>query len=127
MSEIVDLNVFVGPPRKAKLGETIYLLPRDIPAELYLEVLDLQSRPDELDDQGVVRKLHRDVLELFQVHQPDMERLPAAVTIPVLVRMIGHIYSGTAEPDPPKPRASGSRGTRKPKAKPKPRSRSSRS
>lgn len=127
MAEITDLNVFVGPPRQVKLGESVYLLPRDIPAELYLEFLDLQGQPGDLDDQTVVRKLRQDVLELFQVHQPGIDRLPPAVSIPVLVRMIGHVYSASsdAEERPTKPR-SGSRGTTKRKPAPKPRSRSSR-
>src|SRR4051812_35258963 len=125
MAEITDLNVFVGPPRQVRLGESVYLLPRDIPAELYLEFLDLQDRPGDVDDQAVIRKLHQDVLELFQVHDPSMTRLPPAVSIPVLVRMIGHVYSasGDVEERPTKPP---SRGTTKRKPKPKPRSRSPR-
>lgn len=130
MSDITDLNVFVGPPRKVKIGPKVYELPRDIAAEIYLEIIELQQRGDDLDDDDkLVRQLRDEILELFQVHQPDMTRLPAAVSIPLLVQMIGRVY-GDDEPEEttgPPPRSSSpgkSRTTAKPRAT---RSRSSKS
>jgi hypothetical protein len=118
MADIIDLSDLIGPPRKVKIGESLTLLmPFDLPVELYLQILHLQDRPDELEDQAVVESLRDEVLELLQVHQPTMTRLPAAVSIPLLIQMVGRIYR--AEPDPTpakparaKPRAKASPGTR---------------
>lgn len=108
MADLIDVSDLIGPPRKVKLGETTYLFPADIPVELYLGILRLQDRPEELEDQVVVKQLRDDVLELLTVHQPGLDRLPPAVSIPMLIALIGRVYR--AEPDPTPPAA-------KPKAK----------
>lgn len=119
MSDILDLSVFVGPPRKVRFTSSgpVYLLPRDVPVELMLEILDFQQRADELDDEQVARTLRDDLLELFQVHQPDMTRLPAAVSVPLLVQMFGEIYradepAAEEDPTPAAPAAPPGRSTR---------------
>jgi hypothetical protein len=117
MPDTIDVTDLIGPPRKVKISDALTLLfPMDLPVETYLTILHLQDRPEELEDQSVVQSLRDDVLELLQVHQPGMTRLPPAVSIPVLIQLIGRVYR--AEPDPPppaaKPRAkkAASRGTR---------------
>jgi hypothetical protein len=120
MPDSLDLSDLVGPPRRVHFdpeGKRVYLLPRDISTELYLEILSLQDRPDELEDHAVVQQLHDQILELFQEYQPEMRRLPPVVSIPVLIQLLGRVYR--AEPDPTpakparaKPRAKASPGTR---------------
>jgi hypothetical protein len=128
MSDIVDLDAFVGAPRQARLGGQVYKFPRDIPAELYLEIHQLNQAAEEIDDATLIAKMHADVLELLQVHQPGMSRLPAAMSLTVLVRAIGAIYGADSaaeddddpEADPTPPKASGGKSQ-----KPRTRSRSS--
>jgi cell division septation protein DedD len=132
MTQILDLSDLVGPPRRIKLGPNEYLLPRDLNVELYLRIVGLAEHPEELEENVVVRQLRDEVLELFRVHQPEMQALPPAVSIPVLVQLIGRVYSGAEEVPPqkaaPKPRAPRkvSPGTSTARAaKPRTRSRSS--
>jgi hypothetical protein len=104
MPDTIDVTDLIGPPRKVKISDALTLLfPMDLPVETYLTILHLQDRPEELEDQSVVQSLRDDVLELLQVHQPGMTRLPPAVSIPVLIQLIGRVYR--AEPDPPPPAA----------------------
>jgi hypothetical protein len=101
-------------------GET-YRLPGDLPAPLYVKLLALRERAQtasageaEGATQELNLQLHDELLALFRLHQPDLERLPLGVNEMVLA--VGYIYSPAA-----RERAEG-------KAKPaaKPRSRSTR-
>lgn len=89
----------VGEDKKVELpdGKT-YLLPGDLPVELYLWINRLNSGDPELlemTELEMVEKLHQEVLELFQQRQPDMQRLP--LSVPQLIRLIPKVYGQTAE------------------------------
>lgn len=127
IEKIVDLDLLLGEPINVKLGGVVWRLPADCPAELYLQMLQVaQETGDDEDDPGTVavRELElflplRDgLLELFQVHQPNLPRLPAAMGLEMLVASIGRIYGQgeagptaeqAAEESPPPP----SPGTKK--------------
>jgi len=116
--EIVDLDKLVGAPRVVKLGGAQYKLPNDCPAELYLLLLRVAQAGEDEQETELVETLMDAMLELFQVHQPDMQQLPAAMSIKLLVTLVGHVYSeGEAPADPtPAPKTRSTRNTRRPSA-----------
>ena len=123
--KIVDLDAVAGQPIKVKLGGKHYLVPADCPTPLYLRMLNLADQGDP-DDPQIVAQLYGDVLELFRVHQPDLESLPLGLT--QLVESLGLIYgaddeAAAADPTPPKANA----GTKSSKTKARTSSRSTRS
>lgn len=109
-SEIVDLDAVVGPPKKVRLGGTVYVLPGDIPVELYL-ALNQAAQAEEAGDGDQVEILYEQLLDLFRIHQPDLETLPLSMT--QLVQAIPTIYGGadTDEGKEPPKRTRASRGT----------------
>lgn len=111
-SEIVDLDAVVGPPKKVRLGGQVYVLPGDIPVELYLALN--QAAQAETDGEGdQVEILYEQLLDLFRTHQPDLESLPLSMT--QLVQAIPTIYGGDEGKSKPTPararRTTASRGT----------------
>jgi hypothetical protein len=131
VTEITDLDQLIGAPRRVKLGGDTYQLPRDCPAELFLLLLKVgQTQDGEADEDqaALIEQLVDGVLELFQVHQPDLERLPAAVSIQMIVQIIGTVYGGDvveAAEGPTRTRAAKTSGTASTRRTPKSRSRSS--
>lgn len=102
--KITDLSDLLPEPREVRFSKDgpTYLLPGDIPAPLLLRI---QASEDETDD-AKIRSVYNDILELFRVHQPDLEEVDA--TFAQVFALIPRVYLG-AEPDPPKPPRS--RGT----------------
>jgi hypothetical protein len=118
MAEILDLSVLLGNvPKQVRLSPEgrVYKLPPDCPAELYFLLLQFWGlKEDEVPPEELVVALHDQTLELFQVYQPDMERLPAEVSIPVLVQLVGRVYGEQEEdPTPAKGGGKATPGTRK--------------
>lgn len=98
MAKITNLDAILGAPRKVELQGETYLVPYDLPVELYLRV---NSVPEDATEKEIIESLYDDLLGLFQVHQPDLESLP--VTLTQAVRAIPLIYNDTAEDEPEKP------------------------
>lgn len=123
--KIIDLSTVVGPPLKVRLQADgpVYKLPADLPVPLYLKVSAYGDA--EMDEAEMAEDLYAELLELFQVHQPDLDELPIGMV--ALITAIPRIYGG-GEPAEDEggapPSRAGTRSTKK--ARPK-RSRSSRS
>jgi len=113
-SEIRDLDVLLPQPIRVKLGGREYLVPGDIPAPTFLRLQELAQEADaegadSADNLAVMRELYEMLLDLFRVHQPDVEELP--IGLGQMVAAVGQIYGGQAAP-PTTPPSSGTRTTR---------------
>lgn len=117
--EVTDLDALLGAPLQVKLGGQTYKLPPDCPAELYLSMLRIAQADDASTQVADIERVHDGVLDLFQIHQPDMDGLPAAMSLQLMVELIGHVYNQADEPQPdptpPKPRG----GTKSSRSRPK--------
>lgn len=127
VASVRDLDLLLGTPITVKLGGREYQLPADCPAELYLQVLEFSKLADSDEDlsnqeEELTRALRDGMLDLFQTFQPDMERLPSAMSIGLLIQAIGAIY-GPEEEDPTEASQEATpapASTKKPKPKSKP-------
>ena len=135
-TEIIDLNPLLGKPKKVRLGTKIYTLPAQIPVELYLLIKQRQAdraekieKGEDAEDLDVVQEVHRQVLELFQIHHPDLKSVPCGMS--QLFEIIPTIYPPKNVPgeddadDPTSGKTPGRRGsgssTRRPAKRSKPR------
>jgi hypothetical protein len=108
----VDLDALAPKPKRARLGGKTYLLPGDMPMELFFEIQAFESRTDAGEDETVLLSELRDkILTLFQVHQPAMKTLPA-MGVTQLLKTLGAVY-GSAEGEAP----AANRATRRQKTK----------
>lgn len=110
--EIIDLDAsgVIAEPKQVKLHGVIYKLPGDVPAPLYVQ---LMGAADRGDDPQLSIDVYGEILELFRVYQPTLERLPLGLN--EMTAAVGAIYRGQAEDGtvgggdeegPTKPRAS---------------------
>lgn len=114
--KIIDLDALVGPPKKVKLGGEIYSLPADLPAPLFLKISTYGD--SEMDESEMFADLYEELLELFRVHQPDLEDLPIGVA--QLVLAVPRIYQdGVSETQEggARPSRAGTRSTSRKKTK----------
>lgn len=97
--ELTDLDVLLPEPRPVQLGGKVYKLPGDLLVPTMIELQQLQSRVDSDDEAEVaaaVEGLYAKVLELFRVHQPEIESVP--VSPPQLFALVNMVY-GDKNPD----------------------------
>lgn len=131
-TKVIDLDEVLGEPKRIKTGGKTYTLPPDCPIDLYLEV-NRAAQSGELGKIENIEMLNERLLELFQVAQPEMTRLPLSLLQCVL--LIPKVYAGGdegddegdeegdgEEPAPPTPRT---RGATSSKPRTRTRSRSS--
>jgi hypothetical protein len=90
MTKFVDLDKIVGADIRVQVGGVKYVLPGDMPADLYLEVNRRAQEGDESDYEAI-RGLHERVLDLFRHKQPDLESIPG-LTLRQLFLAVGEIY-----------------------------------
>lgn len=89
-TKFVDLDKIVGADIKVQVGGVKYVLPGDMPADLYLEVNRRAQEGDDTDYESI-RDLHERVLDLFRYKQPDLDSIPG-LTLRQLFVAIGEIY-----------------------------------
>lgn len=122
--KIVDLDVVAPETFGVKIDGEIYQLPGDIPIPDYIEIERLTNGLTDENDPTSIRDLYERVLDLFRIHQPELEELPIGPMR--LGALVVQLYAGGIEEDeeerPTKPR-----GTRSTSRKRQTRSRSSRS
>lgn len=124
VTNITDLDLLLGAPKRVRLGGQVWQLPADCSVELYLLMIEFAQLSDasQDDEAALLRPLRDGTLELFQVHHPDLDRLPAALGIEGLMTLITQVYASADDPTPPPegdeetPKAA---GTTKPKRTPK--------
>jgi hypothetical protein len=121
--QIVDLSAVAGPPKKVRFqeGGEIFKFPADIPVPLYLRLTTLED--EELDDNEAAQEIYDELLELAQVHQPDVDSLPIGLV--AMVQAIPRIYGDAPDEEDGKPTRPTKGGTRSTKTRK--RSRSSKS
>jgi hypothetical protein len=103
VTNITDLDLLLGEPRNVRLGGIEYKLPADCSVELYLMMVEFAqlADPSQADEASMLRPLRDGTLELFQVHQPALGRLPAALGLEGLMTLIGQVYASADDPTPP--------------------------
>jgi hypothetical protein len=83
MTEILDLDAVVAQDIVVVLGGEEYRIPGDPPMEIYVQLLDLEQRGDEIaakDEAGAddarefLDSVLEPVYELFAIRQPELER-----------------------------------------------------
>lgn len=90
-SEIVDLDAIAPKPKKVKLGGKTYTLPGDLPVETVLAI----EQAEQAEKDGAapeVNLLYKHLLDLFQVHHPEIKKLPIGMV--QLLLAIPTIYFG---------------------------------
>lgn len=105
---ITDLDAIAGPDKQVQVGGVVYKLPADCPIDLYLKLKHYGAQ-EELDDETVVEDLYGELLSLFQIRQPKLERLPIGVT--ALMQAIPRIYGEVDEEERPTAPAAGTKST----------------
>lgn len=95
--KIIDLSDFVDEPKQIRFenGGEVYKLPADIPVPLYIRLTTLQD--EELDEQEATQEIYHELLDLFRIHQPDMEKLP--VGMGQLLAIVPRVYGGAQAPE----------------------------
>lgn len=114
MAEIVDFDELVAPPKRVKIDGTWYKLPGDMPLELMLSIETAEGATGP----GAVAGLRDQILKLFQIHQPKLQKLPGSLTD--LITLIPYVYGGEDEKKAVKQmrgRTGSARSSRKPAAK----------
>lgn len=119
--KLVDLDKLVSPDIKVRLAGNDYILPGDLPADLYLEV-NLRSQSGETTEFESIQDMHEKILRLFRYKQPNLDSIPG-LSLKQLVLAIATIYGDAGEEEetparPPRRRASGG-ATRTGKRQPK--------
>lgn len=115
---IIDLDAVVPETIGVKIDGEVFELPGDIPVPTFLAIgrllEDLGGEPE--DAGNALEDLYERTLELFRVHQSDLEELPIGPKR--LGTLIVELYTEAAEADegkdeaPPPSRRNGSSGTR---------------
>lgn len=95
--DVINLDELGGPAKKVILDGVEYVLPGDLPIDLYIEMAEAERRFDEddADDLAILKSLRDRVLELFQFHQPDLEELPRAAGFRAILQLVGTVYRST--------------------------------
>lgn len=79
-TKIIDLDELIAPPRRVKLKGVTYTLPGELPVPLYLRLKATEDAPEDEAGGDRVEDLNELLLELFRVHQPDLDELPVGLT-----------------------------------------------
>jgi hypothetical protein len=101
--QITDLSEAVPETFPVRLEHEgpVYQLPGDIPIPDFIELERLVNDLEDPEAEGTggekLQALYEKVLEIFQVHQPDLESLPIGPKR--LGALIVHLYSGAADAD----------------------------
>jgi hypothetical protein len=138
MPEIVDIDELVPDDIQFKYRGETYAIPGDLRVDQTLELYKLltqlanaESTGSEAELRRIIAKAEAALLPIFQVHQPDMEKLPfgaagLGIVLRRVLQLIGLLQVGEAGadvPDPPKPNRAARRA--KPASTPTPTKRGS--
>jgi hypothetical protein len=101
-TQIIDLDEFLGDDKRVRVKGETYVLPPDLPAELYLKVQKLaQSNASEPE---MIEALYDELLELFRYKRPALKSLPLTISQVVfgIARIYGDGSAGEGEQRPPR-------------------------
>jgi hypothetical protein len=129
---VIKLWEGFGPDKEVQFtpGGEIFILPPDLPADLYFEVMNLSQRAqsgEAITEEETFRAAYDRLLDLCRYKRPKLERVPCSLS--QLVTGVATIYGSAAQEEekagpPPARRTSG--GAARTGAKPKPKTRSRR-
>lgn len=95
MAKIIDLDEVVSDDKRVRLGGKVYVLPPDLPVELFLWINKVND--DGSTEVEMVERLYTEILNLFRYKDPKLESLP--LSMPQLVTALAKIY-GTPDDEP---------------------------
>lgn len=91
----IDLDLLVPKdPKRVRLAGRTYVLPSDIPVQLWLRLDRLT--PEQHTDSEILRGIYDSLLDLFRMADPDLTELN--IHVGSLVRAVGLIYGQPEEP-----------------------------
>lgn len=119
MARFIDLDTVLPEDITVRLGGADYHLPGDIPVPDFLAISRAHARlgaAEDADDAiGATEALYERILQLFQVRQPDLPRIPLGVQQAVaLVFELYRVDEPEVAPDPPEPTEGGTTSTKRP-------------
>jgi hypothetical protein len=95
-TRIIDLDKLAAPPIEVLLDGKKYKLPGDIPMELFLAM----KQGEEAAEGNAIEDMEKQVIALFQIHQPKMTTLPSGLGMTQMFQVIPAVYfPGSIEPD----------------------------
>lgn len=99
---VIKLWKGFGPDKEVQFteGGDIFVLPPDLPADLYFEVMDLEQRRqagEEITLQDNFKGAYDALLELCRYRRPDLDRVPC--TLSQLVTGVASIYGDSPAED----------------------------
>lgn len=105
---VIKLWKGFGPDKEVQFteGGDIFVLPPDLPADLYFEVMNLEERRktgEAIENHDTFKTAYDQLLELCRYKRPDLESVPC--TLSQLVSGVATIYgdSSAAEEEDDKP------------------------
>lgn len=131
-TKIIDLDELIAAPKRVSIQGVTYTLPGELPVPLYLKLKSTEEPVADGDEENDrVEELNGLLLELFRVHQPDLEELPLGLTqmFTVIPRVYGAANileeeddEGDANPNLPATRARTGKGSTQSRSRPRSRS-----
>lgn len=117
MPRYIDLDDLIPQDITVRIGGEEFLLPGDVPVPDYLELQRLSAGivdGDTDDPEGTVVALHDRLLDLFRVHQPDMDVLPVGprALLPLVFRYLDAPMDSPVEEAPARPTRRGGTPTK---------------
>lgn len=88
MTTLKDLDELCPPDIRVKLKGEIYILPGDMPVELFAKIQQLAK--SDASEAEMVETLYDELLGLFRYKQPKLSKLPIGMT--QLVGALAYIY-----------------------------------
>ena len=107
MAKIIDLDELLGEPKKVRLGGRVWVLPPDLPVELYLRIVKLNE--EGAGEGDLVEALYEQLLELFRYKEPKLKELPVGMNqlVTAVALIYGQADDGEGDAVPPRKRQSG--------------------
>lgn len=104
-TRIIDLDVLLPEDKHVRMGGKVYILPGDLPVELYLKVQEATRVSGEVDTS--VEDLRAAMIELLQIRNRSITKLPAGMGMAQMVTLITNVYMGGDDAAPKAPRTGG--------------------
>ena len=88
---ILNLDVFKEETKDIQLKGKTYIIPKDIPTILYLDLLANSSESPSIGMRKSLEVVHK----IFQIHQPDMtlEELGMAITVDQYTAIMNYLIA----------------------------------
>jgi hypothetical protein len=95
MARLINVDEILGSDIEVELKGEVYVLPSDLPIELYLALTDPANA--DLDPRDLAGHLYDKILDLFRYRRPDLRTLPIGLND--LVKLVPAIYNQASDDD----------------------------